>query len=84
MIPLTMTIFLGNAMSTIVRAPCKNYHGYCLAECVRVLHDTYGQPTIEVRALQGSPWSDASHGGYCPTNTASFYPDQLVVEKLDR
>lgn len=70
-------------MKTIVRAPAKTYHGYCLAECKRIVKDTRGREMIEVRALHGTPWSDASHGGYCPTATARFYPDQLTIERLD-
>jgi len=70
-------------MGTIVRAPCTNYHGYCLAECQRITRDTWGQPMIEVRALNGTPWDDASHGGYCPTATAKFYPEHLVAERME-
>ena len=70
-------------MTTMVRAPAKTSDGYCLAKCERILKDSWGKEMIEVIALHGTPWSDASHGGWCPTNRARFYPDQLVVERTE-
>ncbi len=65
----------------IVKAPCTNYHGYCLAECVGITADAWGTPMIEVRALRGTPWTDAGFFGYTPTNRAKFYPEHL--EKVE-
>lgn len=62
----------------IVKAPCTNYHGYCLAECVGITADAWGQLMIEVRALHGTPWTDAGFFGYTPTNRAKFYPEHLT------
>lgn len=62
----------------IVKAPCTSYEGYCLAECERVVKDTWGQPMVEVRALHGTPWTDAGWFGFSPTNRAKFYPEHLT------
>ena len=70
-------------MTTIVRAPAKTPDGYCLAKCERILKDSWGKEMIEVIALHGTPWSDASHGGWCPTNRARFYPSHLTLERTE-
>lgn len=62
----------------IVKAPCFSYEGYVLAECERVVKDTWGQPMVEVRALHGTPWTDAGWFGFSPTNRAKFYPEHLT------
>ena len=62
----------------IVKAPCFSYESYCLAECVGISADAWGTPMIKVRALHGTPWTDAGFFGYTPTNRAKFYPEHLT------
>lgn len=62
-------------------APARNYHGKVLVFVEGDATDTRGQRMIRVRAVVGNPWDDCSHGGWCPTNTRKFYPEQ--IEKAD-
>ncbi len=59
-------------IGTIVKAPCKNYSGWAYAEIERV-----GEQSCTVRALFGNPWTEFSHGGYCPTNRRNIYIENL-------
>lgn len=56
----------------IVKAPCTNYGGWTYAEVERV-----GEQSCTVRALFNSPWTEFSHGGYCPTNRRNVYTEYL-------
>ena len=61
-------------IGTIVKAPCKNYSGWAYAEIERV-----GEQSCTVRALFGNPWTEFSHGGYCPTNRRNIYIEMISL-----
>jgi hypothetical protein len=65
----------------IYRAPCRNYHGYCLVKIVGETKDVRGRDMVIVEALHGNPWDDASHGGWVPTNRRRFYPEHLTLNE---
>jgi hypothetical protein len=60
-------------IGAIVKAPCgNNYSRFAYAEVERV-----GEQSCTVRALFGFPWTEFSHGGYCPTNRRNIYIENL-------